>query len=100
MFGLIHIMWILAFELFEGSLKSDNFLDILKRNLKFIKQVWGKNILSIADNWSIHKNAAAKEFYMKSKIRCIEWSSYSPDLNPILNLSGSNKKSIINIKTK
>ena len=38
------------------------------------------------NNWSVHKNAAAKEFYIRSKIRYIEWPSYSPDLNPIENL--------------
>ena len=35
--GLIHITAILTFELFEGGFNSDKFLDILKRNLKFIK---------------------------------------------------------------
>ena len=49
----------------------------------------------------MHKNAAAKEFYIKNKIRCIEWLSYSPDLNPIENLWGliKEKLSKINIKT-
>ena len=37
-FGLIHITGVLTFELFEGGFNSDKFLDILKRNLKFIKQ--------------------------------------------------------------
>ena len=39
---------------------------------------------------------------MKNKIRCIEWPSYSPDLNPIENLWGLMKEKIskINIKTK
>ena len=60
----------------------------MKRNLKFIKQAWRDNIIFIADNWSVHKNITAKEFYMKNKIRCIEWPSYSPNLNPIENLFG------------
>ena len=37
-FGLNHITGILTFELFEGDFNSDKFLDILKRNLKYIKQ--------------------------------------------------------------
>ena len=50
----------------------------------------------------MHKNAAAKEFNTKNKIRCIEWPSYSPDLNPIENLWGLMKEKLskINIKTK
>ena len=52
--------------------------------------------------WSVYKNAAAKKFYMKNKIRCIEWPSYSSDLNPIENLWGLMKEKLskINIKTK
>ena len=101
-FSLINITGILTFELFEGGFNNDKFLDILIRNLKFIKQAWGENIILVADNWSVHKNAAAKEFYMKNKIRCIEWPSYSPDLNPIKNLWGLMKEKLskINIKTK
>ena len=101
-FSLINITGILTFELFEGGFNNDKFLDILIRNLKFIKQAWGENIILVADNWSVHKNAAAKEFYMKNKIRCIEWPSYSPDLNPIENLWGLMKEKLskINIKTK
>ena len=102
MFGLIHITGILTFEFFEGGFNSDKFLDILKRNLKFIKQAWGENILLVSDNWSVHKNATAKEFYMKNKNRCIEWPSYSPNLNPIKIFCGLMKEKLskINIKTK
>ena len=82
-FGWIHITGILTFELFEGGFNSDKFLDILKRNLKFIKQAWKKNVLLVADNWSMNKYGAVKEFYMKNTIRSIEWPSYSLDLNPI-----------------
>ena len=56
---------IFTFELFEGGFNSDKFLDILKRNMKFIKQAWGENIALVVDNWSVHKNASAKEFHMK-----------------------------------
>ena len=99
-FDLIHITAILTFELFEGGFSSHKFLDILKRNLKFIQQAWGENINLVADNWSVHKNAAAKEFYMSNKIKCFEWPSYSPDLNPIVNLWGliKEKQSKINKK--
>ena len=54
----------------------------------------------MADNWSVHKNAAAKEFYMKNKIRCIEWTNYSPDLNPIENLWGLMKEKLSKINIK
>ena len=30
--------------------------------------------------------STAKEFNMKNKIKCFEWPSYLPDLNPIENL--------------
>ena len=40
-FYSIYITGILTFEFFEGGFNSDKFLDILKRNLKFIKQAWG-----------------------------------------------------------
>ena len=48
--------------------QSDKIFDILKRNLKFIKQAWGENIVLIVDNWSVHKNAAAKNFTCKIKL--------------------------------
>ena len=53
-----------------------------------------KYIILVADNWTVHKTAAAKEFYMKNMIRCIEWPSYSPDLNPIENLWGLMKEKL------
>ena len=43
-FDLIHITWILTFKSFEGGFNSHKFLDILKRNLKFIKHAWEENI--------------------------------------------------------
>ena len=67
-FCLIHITRILTFELFEWGFNSYKFLDILKRNLKFIKQSWGESIILIADNWSVHKNTAAKELCMKIRL--------------------------------
>ena len=85
-FGLSQIIAVLTFKLYEGGFNSDNFLDILRRHLKFIKHSMRRKYTIVADNWSVHKNAAAKEFYMKNMIRCIEWSSYSPDLNSIENL--------------
>ena len=68
MFGLIHITGILTFELFEGGFNSDKFLDILKRNLKFIKQAKRENINLMADNWSVHKKPAAKSFTWKIRL--------------------------------
>ena len=68
MFGLIHITGILTFELFEGDFNSDKFLDILERNLKFIKQAWGENIILVADNWSVHKIRLQKSFTWKIRL--------------------------------
>ena len=62
-FGLIHITGILTFELFEVGFNSDKFLDILKRNLKFIKQAWGENIILVTDNWSVHNNCSCKRVF-------------------------------------
>ena len=64
-FGLIRITPILTFELIEAGFNIDKFLDILKRNLKFIKLAWGENIILVEDSWSVHKILAAKEFYME-----------------------------------
>ena len=47
-----------------------------------------KKYFLVTDNWSVHKNADTKELHIKIKIRCIEWSSYSFDLNTIKNLWG------------
>ena len=100
-FSLIHITGILTFELFEGGFNSDKFLDILKGIWSILNKHEEKIIL-VEDNWPVHKNAAAKEFYMKNKNRCIEWPSYPSDFNPIENLWGSMKEKLskINIKTK
>ena len=48
----------------------------------------------------MHKNAAAKEFNTKNKIRSIEWPSYSPDLNTIENLLGLMKEKLSKINIK
>ena len=48
----------------------------------------------------MHKNAAAKEFNTKNKIKCIEWPNYSPDLNPIENLWGLMKEKLSKIIIK
>ena len=48
----------------------------------------------------MHKNATAKEFYMKNKIICIKWPCYSLDLNPIESLWGLMKEKLSNINIK
>ena len=48
----------------------------------------------------MHKNAAAKEFNTKNKIKCIEWPNYLSDLNPIENLWGLMKEKLSKIIIK
>ena len=70
----IYFTWFTLCEFWFLNLKisqKNKLFDILKRNLNFLKHVWGKLFLAV-DNCSVHKKVNAKEFNMKNKIRNIK----------------------------
>ena len=52
------------------------------------------------DNDSKHVSKMAKEFYKKNKLKKMEWSSNSPDHNPIDNVWALMKRKINKHETK
>ena len=80
--------------LFINNLTKEEYVKILSENLKDLREIGGKNFLFQYDNDPKHKSKLALEFYSKNKLDRLEWSLYSPDLNPIENIWGIVKQQV------
>ena len=81
-------------HLFINNLNKEEYVQILKDNLKEIKEIGGKNFIFQWDNDPKHNSKQALEFYKKNKFDRLEWPPYSPDLNPIENIWGIVKQEV------
>ena len=81
-------------HLFVSNLTKEDYVKILKDNLKDIKQIGGKSFVFQWDNDPRHKSKLALEFYEKNKIDQLDWPPYSPDLNPIEYIWGIIKQEV------
>ena len=81
-------------HLFINNLNKEEYVQILKDNLKEIKEIGGKNFIFQWDNDPKHNSKLALEFYKKNKLDRLEWPPYSPDLNPIENIWGIVKQEV------
>ena len=81
-------------HLFVSNLTKEDYVKILKDNLKDIKQIGGKSFVFQWDNDPKYKSKLALEFYEKNKIDKLDWPPYSPGLNPIENIWGIIKQEV------
>ncbi|KAI4872220.1 hypothetical protein NFI96_000666 [Prochilodus magdalenae] len=67
---------------------STAYLEILAKNLRSsIKDLrMGRHFIFQQDNDPKHMAKKTKAWYEREKIKVLQWSSQSPDLNPIENL--------------
>ena len=78
--GKIHII--------EGTMKNNEYLEILNNNLKPYIQNNFRNDTPIFqdDNAPAHRHSKIKSWMIENEILQIDWPPQSPDLNPIENL--------------
>ena len=73
-------------------------LFLLKKNIKILRIIRSKKLVLVWESELTHLSNKAKEFYLKNGIEGIEWHARSPYLNPIENISGLLKMSLIREK--
>lgn len=76
----VNRLGIMRFMTYSGKMDSGKFIEFLKRLIKTAK----KKIYVIADNYSVHKSKAVKEFLeaYSDRLEMYYLPTYSPDLNP------------------
>ena len=75
-------------ELFTYNMDTNAYLENIKKNIKVLRKMCSKKLVLVWDNAPTHVSNKAKEFYLKNRIKRIEWPARSPDLNPIENIWG------------
>ena len=89
-----------SIKTFIQNMDSEFYVGILMEKISEIKEIGGDDMMFQCDNDSKHDSKMAKEFYKKNKLKKMEWSSNSPDLNPIENVWALMKKNINKHDTK
>ncbi len=85
----------------DGTMNSALYQKILKENVRLslcdlkLKRTW----VMQQDNNPKHTSKSTSKWLKKDKIKCLEWPSQSPDLNPIEMLRHDLKQSINAWKT-
>ena len=73
--------------LYEYNLNSQNYLKIMKESVEEMKKISNSYIIFLQiDNAKYHRTTEALQFYYENSIKVLDWSQYSPDLNPNENL--------------
>lgn len=77
----------LSFRIISGSIKSKNYIDILKNSLIPMMKLNAKsNFYFQQDNCRVHTSRETLAFLKSSNVKVLEWAPYSPDLNIIENI--------------
>ena len=78
---------LLAYEIMKGRQKSEDYIRILEsKALPIAKLNCGEDFIFQQDNCPIHVSKKCKDFFLKSKVKVLDWPAYSPDLNIIENI--------------
>ena len=81
--------------LYEDSMSSVNYIEILKEALEEIRSKLNSDeVMLQMDNARYHWTTLDLEFYSNNGIIVIDWPPYSPDLNPIENIWAFMKKQL------
>ena len=67
-------------------MNNQNYFKVLKEAFEKIKELRdiSRDVLFLQiDNARYHRSIEALEFYCKNNIKIIDWTPYSPNLNPI-----------------
>ena len=69
----------------DGILRMGNYVDILKQHLKTSvrKLKLGRKWVFHMDNDPKHTSKAVTKWLKDNKVKILEWTLQSPDLNPI-----------------
>lgn len=78
-------------DIFSDNMDAKKYVQILTDNFL---DIYDKNYYFQFDNDPKHTSSKAKTFLKNNEIKCIEFPSYSPDLNPIENVFGMLKNKI------
>ena len=79
----------ISLEIFEENLSSENYIQILSSKLEEKKIISKSNrILIQIANCRVHWSLELLKIYHENKIKILDWSSYSPNLNSRENIFG------------
>jgi len=70
----------------KGGVTADDYIQTLQTHL--LPALRGKTVIWMQDGASIHTAKKVIEWLNAHGVRCLDWSPYSPDLNPIENYWG------------
>ena len=73
----------LNYSFYDENMNSKEYTDMLEKSLTMMNELLPNGWILQWDNDSKHKSIKTLRFYVKKKIKLIEWPVYSPDLNPI-----------------